>query len=121
MKAFLNLVRALFPQWDFFDRVSYNFELHYRSSNTEVWKQFLFQQSRPQWGLLFNATTNMTLAQTHIVENFVHQVQELNGQNIENLSSFKMLQALLGDPQMQFKLVAVSGDEKIEVYAYEPN
>lgn len=117
MKAFLNLIRALFPQWDFFDKVSYNFELHYRSSSSESWKQFLFQQPRPQWGLLFNAVTNMKLAQTHIVENFVHEVQDLGDRKVENLSSFKMLQALVGGNNVQFKVMAVSGEEKIEVYS----
>ncbi len=116
MKEFLNLIRALFPQWDFFDRVSYHFELYYQMPNKQNWEKWSFQQSRPQWGLLFNAKTNMALAQVHIVEKFVREIQELNGQQFEHLSSFKMLQSMLGGTQVKFKIVGVSGEERVEVF-----
>lgn len=113
----LNLIRVLFPKWDFFDRVGHHFELRCRIKNSDLWKETVIQHKLSMTNFFLNPIGNMKMAQIHILENFV--------QNTEDESSLKMIQSLVGvyqkdkiasDESVQFKIVAIRGEEQIDVY-----
>lgn len=108
----MNLVRALFPKWDFFDQVGHSLFLEYRCSESDPWKRLVFSAKRFSLGIFFNANMNMNLASIHILEQFA--------MNPSNESSFKMLRGLLKYQleeinfrynKVQFQVVAIQSDE----------
>ena len=131
----LVLVRALFPNWNFFDRVSFNFEIYFKVPDSIRWEVISFEQKRQLLGLFFNADLNLTLAQINIIEHFAQDIQELQNINplihskdVKKLTTFKMICSLiriklkdyeLESSAIQFKIVACKSDEKIDLYVSE--
>ena len=116
----MNHYRALFPRWNFFDRIAYNFELHYRSSEENVWQKFLFTQSRTFLSLFYSPNCNLALAQISIIEHFVRDTKD----NSQKELAFKMLVALVktkfqANEKFQFKIVACKANEKIDYFVSE--
>lgn len=114
-KTFLNLIRVLFPNWNFFDQIGHSLAIEYRSSNTDFWQTLELSASRGFTGLFFNPEVNLALAQGNIIEHFARDAQE-QPENIENLSSYKMLRSMLklNSPsvdKIQFKLTARKDNE----------
>ncbi len=107
----LDLFRALFPKWNFFDQVGAHFFLEYRGSEEEPWIRVQFEGVRKKRSLLINPDANFLLAETHIIEQFAI--------NPENKSSVKLVQSLLKTKisltkKVQFRLIALTrADEKI--------
>lgn len=131
-KVFLNLIRALFPKWSFFDRIASHFHLEFKIPGVNEWTPISFEQNRKFFGLFINHECNLALAEVNIIEHFAQDVQELQMQNprvhskeVQRLSTFKMLSALLQyklkkfeleADQVQFKISAVSPSEEIVIY-----
>ncbi len=130
--TFINLIRALFPNWNFFDRVAFSFELWFKVRGSVKWEVISFEQTRQPFGLLLNPDVNIALAQINIVEHFTKDIQDLQSLNplihsrdVQNLSTFKMLRSLIevklkdfevSTSEIQFKVVAINPKEKIDLY-----
>lgn len=124
MTRFFNLIRALFPQWSFFDRVSYQFELQYKKESDQ-WQPLVFEVHRPRGGILLNAVCNMTLAQIHLLEYFVRDVQEMGEEEFQRSSNYQMLFSLvmvklrqigITSGQTQFRIRAFDENESLEIF-----
>lgn len=129
---FLNLIRALFPKWSFFDQIAYGFELEFKIPGATRWEPLSFQQSRQLFSLFLNPHGNLALAQGNILEHFVQDIQQLQLKNplidskdVQSLTTFKMLKSLLevklqeyelGSSTVQFKVVARSQDDVQDFY-----
>ena len=118
--TFLHLVRALFPRWSFFDRVSYDLDLDIKIRNADQWRRIAFTHPRSMFGLFINPGINLMLAQQSVVEQFVQDLHERT-EEIEEQTSYKMLVSLLrsraGAPEFQFKLTARRACEVLPMYA----
>ncbi|MBC7538392.1 MAG: hypothetical protein H7281_06200 [Bacteriovorax sp.] len=131
-KIFVNLIRAMFPNWNFFDRIAYGFELEFKVKNSYKWERISFDQKRLPLGLFISPNCSMALAQVNILEHFARDIQELqaikteiHSKDLEDLTTFKMLRSILRvklnesgfeDKVIQFKIVACDQVEKIDVY-----
>ena len=131
-KVFLNLIRAIFPNWNFFDKVAYNFEVEFKVKDAKVWEKISFDQTRQSLGLFVNPDCTVALAQVNIIEHFAKDIQDLqdedsfvDSKDVQNLTTFKMLRSLISaklqeydfqESALQFKIVACSPNEKIDVY-----
>jgi hypothetical protein len=129
---FINLIRALFPRWNFFDRVGHHFEIEIKIKDSSVWQKISFEQERRSFSLFVNPMMNLALAQVNIIEHFVSDLgdlqkvrAEIESREIQALTTFKMLLALLqvkmkdfeiGPAAFQFKILACSPSEKSDVY-----
>ncbi len=131
-KIFLNLIRSLFPSWNFFDQLAYTFELNYKIQPDQQWRCISFQQIQKLRNIVFNPAVNLSLAQFNIVEHFSRDLQELDlsisildEEVLQKLSSYRLLKSLvavklqeINEPtnHFQFKIVALNKLEKIEIY-----
>ena len=125
-KVFLNLIRALFPQWNFFDRVAFTFELYFKLNTSESWQKINFDQKHTPLGLFANSKCNLSLAQFNTIEHFAIDVQEqATGSKITDLTTYHLLKSLLATKisemgltptEFQFKVSAISPTEKIDLY-----
>lgn len=129
-QLFLSLIRALFPRWDFFDRIDYSFELQFKSGTVVDWQRICFDQKRKLTDLVFNPKSNLAMAQINILEHFAHDIQEFKNEDlkIKNLTSLKMTKSLLKTKLIelgiikglvQFRLVAISPNETVSLYISE--
>jgi hypothetical protein len=128
--VFVNLIRALFPKWNFFDRTAFKLELYFRLNQIDSWQKINFDQKHKFGGLFFNPNCNISLAHFNIVEHFAADVQ---GQSvvpkpisdytsyhlIKSLLSFKVLELGLSTPTMQFKIIAINQTEEFDLYLSE--
>lgn len=113
---YVDLFRALFPKWNFFDQVGSHLFLEYRESEAGTWQRIDFTVPRKNMGIFLNAEVNMTLAKIHIIEQFA--------MNMENESSLKMLQSLLKtatslSEKVQFRLLAQTEEQNNVLYQSE--
>lgn len=120
----INLFRAIFPRWNFFDQISHRFELEYKTSNSKQWQKISFDQTRTIFSPLINPSCNLALAQINIIEHFVTDLEEGNKEQTSFnllLSLVKVKLATLGVNQgeIQFQVVAVFKDEKDVVFTSE--
>jgi hypothetical protein len=133
---FLSLIRALFPRWNFFDRVGHQFGVEFKTTRDSAWIPVHFERPRTGFALFLNADFNMALAQVNVVEHFAQDVQELPLQNtlhnktldsrlVRNLTSFKLLLSLLEVKQqelgiqsntIQFKITATNLSNQLDIY-----
>jgi hypothetical protein len=129
---FMNLIRAIFPRWNFFERVAYGFELHFKVPDALKWEQISFDQKRTPLSLLINPSCNLALAQVCLLEHFARDIQELQEQaellassEVQSLTTFKMVSSLLKSKlqeyeletgAIQFKIVACGATDKVDVY-----
>lgn len=131
-KTFLNLVRALFPHWNFFDRIASHFELSFKIPGSTEWSLISFDEERKIFGLLVNPQCNLSLAHVNIIEHFAADIQQLqqfksglHSKDVQKLSTFKMICSLLRlklsdyslkTNSVQFKISAVSPSEEVVIY-----
>lgn len=132
LSVFLSLIRALFPHWNFYDEVGFQFLLQFKVPDSNRWEVISFEQRRRVLSLLFNPECNLALAQINIIEHFARDIQELQAVNplihskdVQKLTSFKMLKSLLriklkeyelNVATIQFKIVACSPRESLDLY-----
>lgn len=129
---FLNLIRALFPKWSFFDQVAFGFELEFKVPDSTQWEPISFKAERSFFNLFSNPHGNLAMLQGNILEHFVQDIQRLqsvsptlDSKEVQALTTFKMLTALLvtklkeyglDSPTVQFKIVARSSDTVLDFY-----
>jgi len=129
---FINLIRALFPKWNFFDQIAYHFELEFKVPGAHEWSAISFQQTRKRLSLFLNAEVNLALAHMNILEHFAEDIQALQtnsplipSRDIQQLTTFKMVRSLLrlklqqfeSQPDVvQFKLTAKNPNESVDLY-----
>ena len=116
----MNLFRALFPYWSFFDRVRFSYELRFREQGSENWEIISFNEKRRLLGLFFNPNINITMAQVNIIEHFVRDIHERQG-SVEEFTTYKMLRSLVKfkinkSGTIQFKITAVGHAETTDVF-----
>lgn len=120
----INLFRAIFPRWNFFDQISHRFELEYKTSKTSQWHKISFDQKRTLFSPIINPSCNLALAQINIIEHFVSDLEE----GSENQTSYKLLLSLvkvklsalgIRSEKIQFQVVAVLKDEREIVFTSE--
>lgn len=122
---FMSLIRSLFPRWDFFDRIAYDFRLQLRDSRG-TWIEST-EDSSLSWGNIFlNPTHLRILAENNVVEHFARDVQELSGESekIVTLTSYRLLKdvvmertksfGLSGEPE--FRVMAIGPNEELEIF-----
>lgn len=128
-QIFTSLIRALFPNWNFFDRIAYSFELQFQIESESEWQTISFSQKRKWYNLFFNPECNMALAQINIIEHFARDLQEVRLQfdsvlaeeKIQNLTTFRLLKSLLNNrpspgQSLIFKIVAVQPSGSLDLY-----
>lgn len=131
-RLFLYLIRALIPRWNFFDHVNYQFELEFKIAEAQNWEKITFYQKKDLFGLLINPDTNLDMAKINVIEHFAYDIQnistrhlELRFKDVQKLTSFKLLKALLeskiimyiiSNRTIQFKIVAVNFEERKDIY-----
>ena len=131
-KNFLNLIRALFPRWSFFDRIGHHFELEFKVQNSRDWQKISFDQDRKAFSLFVNPAVNLAMAQVNIIEHFMGEISDLqrinsevDSKDVQDLTTFRLLRSLIevkleafeipAGP-FQFKILACSPEEKLDVY-----
>ncbi len=113
----INHFRALFPRWDFFDRIAYKFCLEVQSAPNGDWQRLEFLKSRKPWNLLYNPGINLALAHISLIDQFV-----LHRENsVEKETSLQMLAAMVRQKtkptdRFKFKVVAFKGDDRKELF-----
>jgi hypothetical protein len=127
----LELVRSLFPRWNFFDRISYRLELEVKQTGAKDWLPISFNASRRMGGLFVNPELTRLHAEMSLLESFVNDIQSLiepdgliDSARVQNLTSFKMVRALVfnklmvsSTDEIQFRVAARSGDEQVVIYS----
>jgi hypothetical protein len=131
-RLFLYLIRALIPRWNFFDHVNYQFELEFKIAEAQSWEKVTFHQKKDLFGLLVNPETNIDMAKINIIEHFAYDIQDIGARHsqlrfkdVQRLTSFKLLKALLelkiqsfviSNRTIQFKIVAANLKERKDIY-----
>lgn len=120
----INLIRAVFPHWNFFDRISHSFELEFKTAISHQWQRISFDQKREIFSLFINPNCNMVLAQMNIIEHFVSDLQDSK----DNKTSYKLLTSLvrvkvnelgIKDQKIQFKIVSVMENKMDDLFVSE--
>jgi hypothetical protein len=120
----INLFRAIFPRWNFFDQITHRFELEYKTSKTSQWQKISFDQKRALLSPIINPSCNLALAQINIIEHFVSDLEE----GSRTQTSYKLLLSLvkiklsalgIHSEKIQFQVVAVLKDEREIVFTSE--
>ncbi|HRO66290.1 MAG TPA: hypothetical protein PL182_01855 [Pseudobdellovibrionaceae bacterium] len=121
---FLSLIRAVFPRWDFFDRIAYQFDLEFQKDSASSWERLSFQQNQTLRGLFINTDLNEALAQMNLLDHFARDVQELQKPDeAPALTSYRLVESLLWEKappaasKLKFRLVAVSPKDRMILYA----
>ena len=127
----LELIRSLFPRWNFFDRISYKLELEVKQTGTKGWLPISFNATRSMGGLFVNPELTRLHAEMSLLENFANDIQSLvdpeglvDSARVQSLTSFKMVRSLVMNKLMastadtiQFRVAARSGDEQLVLYS----
>ena len=113
----INRFRALFPRWDFFDRVAYQFSLEFKLSPGGNWQALDFSQTRTLRNLFYNPATNLALAQMSLIDQYVLHIENKKEQDI----TLKMLAALVRvkvqpKHEFQFKIMAIKDNDRTELF-----
>jgi len=126
----LELLRVIFPRWNFFDRVRYQLVLEVKQFGTKEWLPISFNAARTTGGLFINPEVTRLHAEMSLLENFAQDVQKLvdsNGQvesaRVQALTSFKMVRSLVvnrlmvaSEADVQFRISAKAGHESVVLY-----
>lgn len=131
-KLFLALIRALFPRWNFFDFVGYNFQVSFKVPDQNHWEILSFEVERKSMGLMLNSECNLNLAKVNIIEHFAQDIQnltlELNQVSLLDLqkkASYLMLEEILKvelsqfelyQSTFQFKVTAIKDSERLDLF-----
>ena len=101
LRSFLNLIRALFPKWSFFDESGHLFYLEVKAVGSDVWTNLKEDQERSAFGLFFNPSTNLSHAFDTLIQQFVFDLQDLleadatpDEATLENMATYKMVRSL---------------------------
>lgn len=129
---FANLLRALFPKWNFFDQIAYSIELEFKVPGANEWTPVSFRQTRQFLSLFLNTETNLALAHINILEHFAEDIQVLkahdpmiHSSDVQRLTTFKMVKSLLQiklqdfelpSQTVQFKVLARNPDDVVDLY-----
>lgn len=120
---FLSLIRAIFPRWDFFDRIAYHFDLEYETERDGSWERISFRRRFSLFHLFINTDLNEALAQMNLLDHFAHDVQSLDRpEDATSLTSYKLVSSLVGAKAPaavsppRFRLVAVSPTDRIVLF-----
>ena len=111
----MNLLRSLFPHWNFFDRLVKTYDLEVKLQGRDSWERVSFDQRRHSFSLNVNADLNLALANVSLLVHFARDVEESAAIDIKNLTTFKMSHSLVkvkcGPMATHFRLV--SGKENL--------
>ena len=134
--VFLNLIRSLFPHWNFFDQTAFTFELLFKDVNLKNWQLISFSQQRPLLGIFYNPVVNGSLAQFNIVEHFANdiletkkEISEIDSKLAHNLPSYNLMRSLIetklnelkvNAELFQFKIIARSKKDSIDIFISDP-
>lgn len=128
------LIRVLFPRWNFFDRLGFRLELEVKTAGGRDWQPLPFVATRTFGGLFVNPTVTRMHAERTLLETFVEDVQKLvdpygqvDSTRLQKLTTFKMVRSLVASrlapasasssaDQIQFRVSAVAGDETAVLY-----
>jgi hypothetical protein len=132
-KSFIELIRALFPFWNFFDQTAFTFDLFVKTSANSGWTPISFFQDRRKSSPFININVNESLAQFNIVEHFAHDIQQLEKINVtdlnaeaQNLTSYHLLTSLVQEKlrsfgtsydSYEFKITANDGKQFIDLFS----
>lgn len=126
----LELFRSLFPRWNFFDKVTYRWELDVKVPGGKDWTGLEFNAHRNFGGLFINPQVTLMHAEMSLLETFANDIQGLtdaegkvDSSRVQSLTTFKMVRSLVVhrlkagvNDSMQFRLSAVAGEEKVVIY-----
>ncbi|UOF00645.1 hypothetical protein [Bdellovibrio reynosensis] len=121
-------MRVLFPNWNFFNQVAYEFSLWVLAPGAAEWTLLPFHQERQPLGFFVNSEVNLALAELNLLEHFAQDLQsDLAEEDVTQLTTFKMVRSLVTekliefkiDPRAKFKLVAKSPSETLDLYVSE--
>lgn len=121
LNNFFNLVRVLFPRWNFFDEIGYQFILEYRLKDSANWTLVGFKSQRRWFHLFLNPVHNLNLAQINLIEQFARDLQLSAPDEVESLDTFKMVKALActraqTTDNFQFRVQAYKHSLQSELY-----
>ena len=126
----LELIRVIFPRWNFFDRAGYQLTLEVKQLGTKDWLPISFHANRTMGSLFVNPDVTRLHAEMTTLENFVQDIQKLTdheGQvdstRVKGLTSFKMVRSIVmnrlmvsSPNEIQFRLSAKAADESLVLY-----
>jgi hypothetical protein len=124
------LIRALFPRWNFFDQISYRLVLEVKAAGSKGWTPVLFNASRTIGSLFTNPDVTRMHAEMSLLESFANDIQgavgpdgKLNSARVQKMTSFMMVRSLVMSRLMapstnsvQFRLSAQAGEESSVIY-----
>lgn len=121
----IQLFRALFPRWDFFDKIGHRFDLEFKTEGSNSWNDIEFSQKRTPLGFFLNPETNLAMAQVNIIEHFVSDLQDSPQEDPQNFTSYKLLSALVkqkltayefNSTSVQFRVIARKNELKEAIF-----
>jgi hypothetical protein len=126
----LELIRVIFPRWNFFDRVGYQLLLEVKQLGTKEWVPLAFEATRSLGALFVNPEATRLHAEMTTLENFVQDVQKLvdpegkvDSDRVKMLTSFKMVRSLVMNrlmvtsaDEIQFRVSAKTPEESVVLY-----
>jgi hypothetical protein len=129
----MELLRVIFPRWNFFDRTGYQLVLEIKQTGAKGWLPISFNAARTMGGLFVNPEVTRLHAEMSLLENFVSDVQNLTDaegkidpKHVHKLTSFKMVRSLVmsrlmvTDPDsIRFRISAKAGEESVALYVSE--
>ncbi len=129
----LELIRVIFPRWNFFDRIGYQLLLEVKRIGNQDWLPITFKDSRTLLSLFINPEGTRLHAEMTTLENFVQDIQkfvdakgEVDPIKVKSLTSYRMVRSLVlnrlmvnSEKEVQFRVLAKAGDETIVIYSSE--
>ncbi len=115
--------RALFPRWNFYDRIAHHFEIDYKLTKDSLWQPLSFSQPRKKLSFFYNPDCNLALAEISLIEQFVADFQKSS--QVTDLTTYRMLKSVVihrlnlissYDRPFQFKILACKPGERIDFY-----
>ncbi|XGC80635.1 hypothetical protein ACES2L_15010 [Bdellovibrio bacteriovorus] len=125
IKKLINLIRVLFPNWNFFNQVAYEFNLWVLAPGATDWTLLSFDQKRKVLGVFVNPEVNLALAKLNLLEHFAQDLQsDLADEDVTQLTTYRMVKSLVTeklielkiDPKARFKLVANNPSETLDLF-----
>lgn len=114
---FLNLIRALFPKWSFFDEVGYRVVLQSRTARTSNWETVPLLGEQGVDTLFLNPATNLAHAKMNVLAQFVQEVQKENVE-VQALQNFHIVKAIAGHRSFRI-LIQTPDHHDQEVFVHE--
>ena len=98
----LELFRALFPRWNFFDRVSSELRLEIKPYGAANWQPLEFATARERFGLFLNPLVTLRLAEKALISDFANDLSHLISSDgrvdmtsVERLTTYRMVRSLV--------------------------